>query len=443
MKKLFVKITITVLLLTVAIFSQEKLEARLVDEMGKPCSEDLLARYDGFLAELQNAPKSKGYIIFNGEISQEGTNIRFIDILKRHPKFRGFDENRVVFIRAENLKDMNIRFLLVSDRASPPKIENLYLNEKIVSPTMFQKTVAEFNDTYGNENEFFDEFSANWGCDFAPNLEDYAKVLLADENLTGYLIANISPEDDLKIVRFAYEKLVGKYKVPSERLQYSIGGNYSEDSQIELWFVPKGQSLPRGELVDDFANLGCDDILARVDGFISLLQQNPDSIGYVLSYGSRDKNLYILLREMLLKGQIKVRRFDKNRIKFIRGEEEIEVRNQLWIVPQNSELPEFSEIKYSFKLPEFGKPFKFTDENYEGYCPRDGYEESYLEVLKSNPNARGNMVIYAKSKQEFTVRKEELLKSLSEISQERLNFFYVKDNYLSTEYWIVPKKSRN
>ncbi len=245
MKNQLFKFTFIILILSFSVYSQNTNEVKLIDELGKPCSEDLSARYDSFLTELQNTPNSKGYIIFNGEISQEGTNLRFIEILKRHLEFRKFDENRIVLIRGENLKDMNIQFWLMPNDSNPPKVEKLYSNEKITSPKMFQRIVAEFNKNYGNENEFFDSFSGNWGCDFAPNLKDYAEVLKSYNNLTGYIIIYGSKTQSKKRIKnFAVKQLITKYKIAKNRLRTVYGEN-REESEIELWFVPKGDIDPK------------------------------------------------------------------------------------------------------------------------------------------------------------------------------------------------------
>ncbi len=62
-------------------FGQEKTQAIQIDEFGKPCSEDLMARFDAFFIALRNEPTAKGYIVFYGDSSVEGTNLNFIRYL--------------------------------------------------------------------------------------------------------------------------------------------------------------------------------------------------------------------------------------------------------------------------------------------------------------------------------------------------------------------------
>jgi hypothetical protein len=208
-------------------------------------------------------------------------------------------------------------------------------------------------------------------------------------------------------------------------------------------FTGFGQEKPQAELVDEFGLIGCEDVLIRTAYLMQRLENFPQAIGYVVTFGNKNKNFSVLYREMTIKGEIKDLRFDKTRIKFIRGKEESEIRNEFWFVPESVEPPTFKTFQYDFQLPKSLKPFIIFDDKNYGPCSSSGYENAYLEVLQSNPTARGNLVIQSKTRKEFYKRKKELLTQLSEISPKRLRFFYKKDDYLSVEYWIIPKKKRN
>ncbi len=243
MKNLFLKLSIVILFLTVGIYAQEKSEATLIDEFGKICSEDLMARYDNLLIQLQNEPSSKGYIIFNGENSQEGTNILYSGyVSKIYPSMRGYNLNRLVFIRGKNSDTMQTKFWIVPDGAKPPEIKNIFQSQKINSTTRFQETYAELFKYPDSGLSFVNGFY-DLGCNFAPNLQDFAKILLSDDNLTGYLIIYGSKKQAKKIKNFSVKALVKTYKVPQKRLK-TIYGERREEAEIEIWFVPNGDKPP-------------------------------------------------------------------------------------------------------------------------------------------------------------------------------------------------------
>ena len=210
-------------------------------------------------------------------------------------------------------------------------------------------------------------------------------------------------------------------------------------------FAPTVFSQEKTEaiLFDEFGNITCCDIHARMDALIYHLMQNPLSKGYIQVFGNKNDSRKTLYREILLKGTIAVRQFDKSRISFIRSEKKSAIRTKIWIVPKGAEIPKFKEIKYKFPLNTASKPFMFfTTEDY-GHCPYAGYEQAFFELLESNSNAKANFVIYHKNRAAFHKTKKELTESFSKISKKRLNFFYVKNDYENIEYWILPKKKRD
>lgn len=245
MKRIFITILFLLLLIPIFAHSQELPESRLVNQFGKGCSEIISRDYDYFLAELQKLPNSKGYIIFNGEDSNEGTNIKYINHLaKNYPAFRGFNSDRIVFVREKNLNKMKVEFWIVPMGAKPPEIENLFQPKAISSTTRFQKTYAGLSKFPDSNEHFVNSFYEFEGCDFAPNLQDFAEVLKNDENLTGYLIVYGSKNQSKKKIKtFALKQLVNKFNVPKKRLK-TIYGENQEESEIELWFVPKGEKPP-------------------------------------------------------------------------------------------------------------------------------------------------------------------------------------------------------
>jgi hypothetical protein len=225
--------------------SQEVPKARFVDEFGKICSEDFMARYDNFMINLQNDPTAIGYIIFNGDRKVEGRNLNYIDALTAgYPKGR-FDTSRIKFVRAENLDHPQVKFWIVPLGALPP-ISKEFSPQGFDNTTLYDRNWADFNRNYGPLEIYFNGF-AELGCEFAPNVKGFAKTLLDNPELTGYLITYTKfgrgAKRGTRVGQFAVNDLVKNYKVARKRLKLIYGGNRKEP-EIELWLVPKGGTPP-------------------------------------------------------------------------------------------------------------------------------------------------------------------------------------------------------
>ncbi len=226
---------------------QEKPKAVLVNEFGKVCSEELMALYDGFFVELQNYPTTTGYIIFYGDNSAEGRNLKFINYLNKfYPNARGFDKTRLSLIRGKNQNQMKIQFWVAPAGANPPIPKANFVEEKITSTKLFDKNWADFN----KESDKLDIYSNGFfelGCEFSPNRNAFAKVLLSNRELTGYLIIYTKFGKGKtyanKISTFALKELIKDFKIPQNRIKAIYGGQ-REEPQIEFWLVPKDDKLP-------------------------------------------------------------------------------------------------------------------------------------------------------------------------------------------------------
>lgn len=224
-------------------FSQQAIEPVLISELGKPCSEELARDYDVFLVELNNDPAAMGYIIFYGEAGQEGTNLRYIDYLRRvYPSMRGFDRDRINFVRGYDRDKMHFEFWKVSPGASIPVVSKEFKLEKISAASRFQKVVPEIQTDSGSSNGFVDSFLANWGCDFAPNFKDFAVILTKEKDLSGYLVIRAKKKNARKIKTLALEELTRIFKVSRKRLKI-VFGDETEEPELELWLVPQGETF--------------------------------------------------------------------------------------------------------------------------------------------------------------------------------------------------------
>jgi len=224
--------------------ARQNSEPILIDEFGKVCSEDFSARYDAFANALYNEPQSHAFIIFYGDKSSEGTNLNFIKVLSYYGVVnRGLDKSRITIFRGENMNEMQTQFWLVRDKSKLPETGNAFQSEKIKTTSLFDKGYADFYQSEGKLEIYADGFS-DLGCEFSPNVGEFAGSLLSDENLTGYLViyGNKKARAE-KIVKFAVDDLLKNHKIPRNRLKTIYGGK-SEEPQIEFWFVPKNDKPP-------------------------------------------------------------------------------------------------------------------------------------------------------------------------------------------------------
>ena len=106
-------------------------EARKFEEIPGFCCEDVRIRLDNFLAELQNNPKTKGYIIYYGGKNHSVCNVNrlpkrgeinlIITTFKNQVVFRNQDLGRIVWIDGGYRENWIAEFWIVPNDADAPK----------------------------------------------------------------------------------------------------------------------------------------------------------------------------------------------------------------------------------------------------------------------------------------------------------------------------------
>ena len=204
-----------------------------------------------------------------------------------------------------------------------------------------------------------------------------------------------------------------------------------------------GQEKSEANLVDRFGDLSCEDILSRIDYFMYLLSEDPKAQGYVVIYPEKDSIKRALRFERLINGSIYSRRFDKSRIILIRNKEDDAAMVELWKVPFGAEKPFFVEEKWVDVPIEKRKPFIFGSVFVDEVCPTF-IPENYANLIKENPNLRGHIVVFNKSKKEAQIEMKEWLKIFTEeykVPRNRLKIFFGRNEGMpDVEFWIVPRK---
>jgi hypothetical protein len=236
------------LLASKVVFSQETNKAVLIDEFGKLCSEDFMARADQFYIHLQNDPNAIGYIVFTGDRKFEGRNVYWVNAMTVwYPRIMKRDLSRIVLVRGENQDDMKVQFWLVPAGATPPKPDKEFKPSVITETILFDRGWADLHLDESKHLEIYSNGFFDNGCEFPPNVGALARTLLENPDLTGYLITYTKfgrgARRGIQVGRFAVNNLGKEHKIPRKRLKMIYGGSRKQ-AEVELWLVPKGQKPP-------------------------------------------------------------------------------------------------------------------------------------------------------------------------------------------------------
>jgi hypothetical protein len=93
----------------------------LTDSFGRASNGDIKARLDGFLFELQNNPKAKGFIIVYGNRIQDSKDLeRRMQLINNYLRIRGFDLSRITLMRGGFRENTSSELWLSFDDAVQP-----------------------------------------------------------------------------------------------------------------------------------------------------------------------------------------------------------------------------------------------------------------------------------------------------------------------------------
>ena len=213
--------------------------------------------------------------------------------------------------------------------------------------------------------------------------------------------------------------------------------------------------LPKARLIDDLNTVGsnCEEGLAKMDGFLAALANDPAAQGYVILFQEGNNPRSTTGRERELMNWISFRNFDRNRITFGRGTGQVDARTQFWLVPAGAENPEIvAADPKALEMPappepvesKPTKPYIFTSEYADGVdgCKDPFDKAGFAAELKANPGYRGNIVIRASEGSLFRDAEKEILDELASygVPRSRLRTFFVKDILWGIELWILPHK---
>ncbi len=185
---------------------------------------------------------------------------------------------------------------------------------------------------------------------------------------------------------------------------------------------------PEAIIIDEFGRIPNGDIKARLDSFIVGLQNNPTSLGLIVSYGSKKD---IAARERMMKSHISLRQLDNLReITFINGGHSNEIKTQFWRVPEGAENPEPEATAFIFD--EFGT---VTNGDLKGRL------DNYFRELDNNLTFQVYIINYGPSRE--VTRRELISRNFIDFRKADVTrIIFVNGGNtgkLKTIIWLVPE----
>lgn len=211
-----------------------------------------------------------------------------------------------------------------------------------------------------------------------------------------------------------------------------------------------GQEKPKAELISELGTVGgCEYYWSSIDVLLTKLVDETESVGYIVLSGNKDNVIQTIKYREWVDGHLKLRKlserfrdFNDNRLLVVRGKDSGDFKIQIWKVSNSAEKPFDFNSKFEYSLP-IKDPVNLSDFTFDagGLCPYLDTQKIFIDLLRANPNLRGNIVVHRKPLLEFRKEKEAILKDIKDISPTRLRIFHSKqDSLVLNEFWLVPTK---
>lgn len=198
-------------------------------------------------------------------------------------------------------------------------------------------------------------------------------------------------------------------------------------------------------LKDSVEKPNCEFLQLILDHLIVDVQNEPNSIGYIVIFGSSDIIENAVYQRSII-AHNRFRNADKNRVKIITVKSEKRLKIETWL-GKNGNKPEYQESELSMKFPTSDKPILFLKDmldivEIDGRLTYFNYEEPLCSVnlfllsalLEANPNLNVEINIFAKKRNLAESVKEIIIREdikPPDISLERINFKLGKKPNLS------------
>lgn len=180
----------------------------------------------------------------------------------------------------------------------------------------------------------FDEFEAATDGDVKMKMDYFYAELNNNPASQGYII-NYGTDREIAIRRNQISLSIAWRKFDGTRITI-IDGGFRDGVKSELWIVPPGAENPQptlnAEKIDEFGKVPDEELSVRIDNLYVALGNNPDSLGYILNFGSAK---VVAAREQRIRKYIVNRKFVLSKVIFKKAVSDDEGRTEIWIIQAN------------------------------------------------------------------------------------------------------------
>lgn len=204
-----------------------------------------------------------------------------------------------------------------------------------------------------------------------------------------------------------------------------------------------GQNDTKAILVDEIDKVLCDDFLARIDNFYIQINNEPASAAYFVITGSNKFLTYKLYTELLFESAFAWRRFDRTRVKIVRGIETGPFQVKLWIVRAGGETPDFRETRWNLRLPTGSQPFLLRSDMAQ-ICEPPPVERIAKELIDANHDGSIFVVVHGPTLQKRKVELRLARKMLTRLEPERVRYLFRHSPTAYSDYYFAlrnPKRT--
>ena len=209
-----------------------------------------------------------------------------------------------------------------------------------------------------------------------------------------------------------------------------------------------GQSVPQPELIDEFGQMGCDEMLSRIDNFAVHLQHDPTSTAVITIYPPQ---IYPHLggrRLRLISSTLQLRGIEEDRYTFRRNPNspDGQIRTKLWKLPPGAVIPEDDLSVWNEEPPVTDRAHVFGYVDDIDICP-SFVPKKFAKLILNNPESKGHVVVITSRDMMWDKYKlaETWISELAEkhgIPRKRLRLFFSKGSGAGVEFWFVPQKKQ-
>jgi hypothetical protein len=207
-----------------------------------------------------------------------------------------------------------------------------------------------------------------------------------------------------------------------------------------------GQARPEPRLVDEFGQQSCCcELGGRIDVFMSELNANPGSVGYIILADSKTQSQ--LFREKYFDGYSQMRGFDESRIVIVRKPGFNDPQStQLWIVPPGAEIEGDYLPDSEYLIPGNKRRALFFSGFFDDadLCYTGPPFRVLAKYLKADPQLTANIAVASKNDRIYREAVEKTIERFRtnyQTDPKRLRFYHVRKNIETPEYeiWLVRR----